>query len=202
MEKILDGKRVAILATDGFEQSELFQPLRALKGAGAEVDIISLKKGKIQAWDKKDWGKTIEVTDTTENADPTDYDALMLPGGVMNPDRLRADKKAVDFVRSFVSEHKPIAAICHAPWTLIEADAVKDKKLTSWPSLRKDLENAGATWVDEEVIVDHGLVTSRKPEDLSVFMKKMIEEFAEGIHEDELVRAAGEGMIDKRGMQN
>lgn len=198
MEKRLEGKRIAILAADGFEQSELFQPLRALKGAGAEVDIISLKKGKIQAWDKKSWGKTIDVTDTADSADPTDYDALMLPGGVMNPDKLRADKKAVDFVRSFVSENKPIAAICHAPWTLIEADAVKDKKMTSWPSLRKDLENAGATWIDEEVIVDQGLVTSRKPEDLSAFMKKMIEEFAEGIHEDELLRASGEGMIDKR----
>jgi len=198
MEKVLEGKRVAILATDGFEQSELFEPLRALKGAGAEVDIISLKKGKIQAWDKKDWGKSINVSDTADSADPTDYDALMLPGGVMNPDRLRSDKRAVDFVRSFVSERKPIAAICHGPWLLIEADAVKNKKMTSWPSLRKDLENAGATWLDKEVIVDHGLVTSRKPEDLTEFMKKMIEEFAEGVHDDELVRASGEGMIDKQ----
>ena len=198
MEKVLDGKRVAILATDGFEQSELFQPLKALKSAGAEVDIISLKRGKIKAWDKKDWGKTIEVTYTTDEADPTDYDAIMLPGGVMNPDKLRADKNAVAFVRSFAGEHKPVAAICHAPWTLIEADLVRNKKITSWPSLRKDLENAGATWVDEQVVVDFGLVTSRNPDDLPAFISKMIEEFAEGVHDDQIGRAAGEGMINRQ----
>lgn len=199
MEKALEGKRVAVLAADGFEQSELFQPLRALKGAGAEVDVVSIKKGKIKAWDKTNWGKTVDVTITLADADPTDYDALMLPGGVMSPDKLRTEKSAIAFVRSFVDEHKPIAAICHGPWTLIDADAVKDKKVTSWPSLKKDLENAGAQWIDQEVIVDRGLVTSRKPEDLSAFTQKMIEEFAEGQHIDHPIdRATGEGMPDIR----
>jgi protease I len=202
MEKILDGKRIAVLATDGFEQSELFLPLRALKKAGAEVDIVSLKKGKIRSWDKKDWGKTIDVDATTDNADPTDYDGLLLPGGVMNPDSLRANPKAVEFVKSFVTEHKPIAAICHGPWTLIEAGAVKDRRMTSWPSLKTDLENAGAMWIDQEVIVDRGLVTSRKPEDLNAFTEKMIEEFGEGVQMDDQSRASGEGMPEPRRIYN
>jgi protease I len=198
MEKLLDGKRIAMLATDGFEQSELFEPLRALKRAGAEVDIISLKKGKIKAWDKKQWGKTIDVTRTTQEADPTDYDGLVLPGGVMSPDLLRADQTAVSFVKSFIHEKKPIAAICHGPWTLIEAGGVSDRKMTSWPSLKTDLQNAGATWVDQEVMVDQGLVTSRSPQDLPAFTRKMIEEFQEGIHLDEGSRATTEGMPEPR----
>ncbi len=194
MEKVLDGRRIAMLATDGFEQSELFEPLRALKRAGAEVDIVSLKKGKIKGWDKKAWGKTIEVTRTTQEADPTDYDGLVLPGGVMNPDKLRADVTAVSFVKSFVQEKKPIAAICHGPWTLIEAGGVVNRKMTSWPSLKTDLQNAGATWVDQEVIVDRGLVTSRKPEDLAAFTQKMIEEFKETSQMDGTSRASIEEM--------
>lgn len=194
MEKELDGKRIAVLATDGFEQSELFEPLRALKRAGAEVDIVSLKKGKIKAWDKKDWGKSIDVTWSIGETDPTDYDGLVLPGGVMSPDKLRADETAVSFVKSFIREKKPIAAICHGPWTLIEAGGVNNRIMTSWPSLKTDLQNAGATWVDQEVIVDNGLVTSRRPEDLAAFTQKMIEEFKEGVHVDEGIRATSEGM--------
>ena len=182
MNKKLDGIRVAILAADGFEQSELFEPKKALEEAGAKVSIVSLEAGKIKGWNHKEWGDSVAVDLTVTEANADDFDALQLPGGVMNPDKLRMSKEAVDFVKSFFDAGKPVAAICHAPWTLIEADVVGGRTVTSWASLRTDLENAGAKWVDREVIVDNGLVTSRKPDDLPAFNKKMIEEFAEGIH--------------------
>lgn len=182
MNNKLDGLKVAILATDGFEQSELFEPKKALEEAGAEVKIISLKSGEIKGWNKKDWGKSIAVDQTVGEANADEFDALQLPGGVMNPDKLRMDDKAVNFVKSFFTAGKPVAAICHAPWTLVEAGVVKGRTVTSWKSVKTDLENAGAKWVDEEVVTDNGLVTSRKPADIPAFNKKMIEEFAEGIH--------------------
>lgn len=179
----LSGRKVAILATDGFEQSELFEPKKALEEAGAEVKIVSPKDGEIRGWSEGDWGKKCKVDLSLEDAEAADFDALMLPGGVMNPDKLRMNEKAVEFVKGFTQTGKPIAAICHAPWTLIETGYVKDKTMTSWPALRTDLSNAGANWVDQEVVVDQGLVTSRKPDDLPAFNRKMIEEFAEGIHD-------------------
>lgn len=179
MQQLKD-KKVAVLATDGFEQSELEQPVAALKEAGAQVEIISLKSGSIKGWDEKDWGKEIAVDKTVDSADADSYDALVLPGGVMNPDTLRTNKDAVSFVKSFMDEGKPVAAICHGPWTLVEAGVLKGRTVTSWPSLKTDIENAGGTWVDEEVVTDNGLVTSRKPADLPAFCKKMIEEIAEG----------------------
>ena len=182
MDKKLDGVKVAILATDGFEQSELFEPKKALEEAGAEVSIVSLKSGEIKGWNHTDWGNSIEVDLTLDQAKAEDFDALQLPGGVMNPDKLRMDEKAVAFIKSFFDADKPVGAICHAPWTLIEADVVRGRKVTSWASLRTDLENAGAEWVDEEVVVDKGLITSRKPDDIPAFNKKIIEEFAEGVH--------------------
>jgi protease I len=178
----LDGCRVAVLATDGFEQSELFEPKQALVEAGADVEIVSIKNGEIKAWKDKNWGEMLAVDREVYGADPDDYDALMLPGGVINPDTLRMDQDAVRFVKSFLESGKPIAAICHGPQMLIETRAIQGRTLTSWPSLRTDLENAGATWVDEEVVTDHGLVTSRKPDDIPAFIRKMIEEFAEGKH--------------------
>lgn len=183
MEKKLEGCKVAILATDGFEQSELMEPRKALESAGAQVQIISLKSGSIKAWNHQDWGESVEVDLTVHAANDADFDALVLPGGVMSPDKLRANERAVQFVKGFVQAGKPIAAICHGPWTLIEAGAVQGRQMTSWPSLKSDLINAGATWVDETVVTDNGLVTSRKPEDLPAFCEKMIEEFAEGRHE-------------------
>jgi protease I len=182
MAEKLKGKRVAILATDGFEQSELTVPQKALSEAGATAEIISLKSGKIQGMQHHDKGQKVAVDHTLAEVNPGDYHALVLPGGVANPDALRTDPKAVEFVRSFATTGKPIAAICHGPWTLIEADAVKGRHMTSWPSLKTDLKNAGAEWSDEEVVVDNGLVTSRKPDDLPAFCRKMIEEFAEGKH--------------------
>jgi protease I len=178
----LNSKRIAILATDGFEQSELFEPKKALEDAGAEVKIISLRSGEIKAWNKTDWGKTIAVDQTVEEADSEEFDALVLPGGVMNPDKLRANREAVDFVRSFGDAGKVVAAICHGPWTLIEAGMVRGKTMTSWPSLKTDLENAGAEWVDQECVTDMGLITSRKPDDLPAFNQKIIEEILEGRH--------------------
>ncbi len=182
MDKKLDGVKVAILATDGFEQSELFEPKKALEEAGAEISIVSLKSGEIKGWNHTDWGNSIEVDLTIDEASADNFDALQLPGGVMNPDKLRMDKKAVAFIKAFFDAGKPVGAICHAPWTLIEADVVSGRKMTSWASLRTDLENAGAEWVDEEVVVDNGLITSRKPDDIPAFNKKIIEEFAEGVH--------------------
>lgn len=182
MSKKLEGKKVAILAADGFEQAELFEPKKALEEAGAEVSIVSLKSGEIKGWDETDWGESIAVDVSLDETIPETYDALVLPGGVMNPDKLRTEEKAINFVKSFFDAGKPVGAICHAPWTLINAGVVKGKKLTSWASLQKDLENAGAEWMDMEVIVDNGLVTSRKPDDLPAFNNKLIEEIAEGIH--------------------
>jgi len=178
----LTGKKVAILATDGFEQSELLDPKRALEEAGAETFVVSIKAGDIKGWKDKDWGKSVHVDLTVGSADAADYDALVLPGGVMNPDMLRIDEKAVAFVRSFFVQHKPVGAICHGGWTLINAGVVDGRTVTSWPSLRKDLENAGAHWVDQEVVCEQGLVTSRKPDDLPAFNAKLIEEIAEGPH--------------------
>jgi protease I len=178
----LRGKRVAALVENGFEQSELLKPKRALEQAGATVDVVSPVTGQVKGWEHTDWGQTVPVDRPLDQARADDYDALLLPGGVMNPDKLRINPKAIEFVRSFVTAQKPIAAICHAPWTLIEAGAVRGRTVTSWPSLRADLANAGARWVDQEVVVDNGLVTSRKPDDIPAFNRKMIEEFAEGRH--------------------
>lgn len=183
MSKTLEGKKVAILATDGFEQAELFDPKKALEEAGAEVSVVSLKSGEIKGWDETDWGKSIAVDATLDETIPETYDALVLPGGVINPDKLRIDEKAVSFVKAFFDAGKPVGAICHAPWTLINAGVVKGKKITSWASLQKDLENAGAEWMDMEVVVDNGLVTSRNPDDLPAFNKKLIEEIGEGVHD-------------------
>ncbi|MEA9357679.1 type 1 glutamine amidotransferase domain-containing protein [Bacteriovorax sp. PP10] len=174
----LDNKRIAILATDGFEESELFEPKKALEDAGAKVNIISLKSGDIKAWKKTDWGKSIHVDAVVGDANQMQFDALMIPGGVMNPDKLRNDKKAVDFVKSFVSAGKPIASICHGPQVLIETGMTKGKTMTSWSSLKTDLTNSGANWVDREVVVDDNLITSRSPDDIPAFNKKMIEGFA------------------------
>jgi protease I len=182
MAQKLSGKRVAILATDGFEQSELTEPMKALQEAGAKAEIVSPKSGQIQGWKHFDKADFFKVDRTVDQASPDDYDALMLPGGVANPDQLRLNEKAIRFIKAFVDAKKPIAAICHGPWTLIDAGAVRGRKMTSWPSLKTDLRNAGAEWVDQEVVTDQGLVTSRKPDDLPAFNRKMIEEFAEGPH--------------------
>jgi protease I len=179
----LDGKRIAFLATDGVEQIELTEPLKAVKAEGADVDLISLKKGDFQGFEHLDKGDTFTADKAASDANADDYDGLVLPGGVANPDFLRADKDAVRFVRSFIEAKKPVGAICHGPWTLVEADVIKGRTLTSWPSLQTDIRNAGATWVDEEVHVDAGLVTSRKPDDLNAFCAKVVEEIAEGRHE-------------------
>jgi protease I len=178
----LEGKRVAVLVANGFEQVEMTDPRKALDEAGAETDLISPEKGKVKGWQHTRWGDEFDVEVALDEADASAYDALLLPGGVMNPDKLRMNETAVRFVKAFVDSRKPIAAICHGPWTLIEAGGVKGRQVTSWPSLRTDLKNAGANWVDREVIVDGGLVTSRKPDDIPAFNRKMIEEFQEGRH--------------------
>jgi protease I len=180
MNQPLEGKRIAILATDGFEQSELLQPRRALDAAGATTDVVSPKSGSIKGWNEKNWGEVVEVDVLLKRAKPEDYDGLLLPGGVMNPDQLRQDPAAVEFVRRFFEAGKPVAAICHGPQLLIEAGVVHDRKLTSFSSVKTDLQNAGAEWVDAAVVVDQGLVTSRKPDDIPRFNEKMIEEFAGG----------------------
>jgi protease I len=182
MEELLQGKRVAILATDGFEQAELLEPRKALEEQGATTQVVSLKKGKIRGWDHKDWSKEIPVDLDVNSANAGDFDALLIPGGVMNPDKLRTNKRAVAFVREFFAEGKPVAAICHGPWMLVEAGAVGGRTVTSWPSLQTDIRNAGGSWVDQEVVVDEGIVTSRKPADIPAFNRKMIEEFAEERH--------------------
>jgi protease I len=179
----LNGKKVAILVEDGFEQIELTSPKQALEQAGATTHIISPKRDKVKGWDETNWGQEFPVDASIEQANANNYDALLLPGGVMNPDKLRINKSAVQFVRSFFDQGKPVAAICHGPWPLIEANVVKGRKMTSYPSLQSDLKNAGANWVDQEVVVDQGLVTSRNPDDLPAFNRKMIEEVAEGQHE-------------------
>jgi protease I len=183
MAQSLQGKKVAILTANGFEQAELLEPRKALTDAGAQTQVISPEKTQVKGWNKTDWGDQVRVDVSLDSANPSDYDALLLPGGVMNADKLRTNPKAVQFVRAFAQAGKPIAAICHAPWTLIEAGGVKGRKMTSYPSLQSDLRNAGANWVDQEVVVDHGLVTSRNVPDIPAFNRKMIEEIGEGRHE-------------------
>lgn len=178
----LEGKKVAILVEQGFEQVELTEPRKALEEAGATTHLVSPRSGSVRGWNHTDWGDSVDVDVDLADADANAYDALLLPGGVMNPDKLRTSEKAVDFVRSFFQQKKPVAAICHAPWMLIEAGVAEGRKLTSWPSLRTDLENAGARWENSEVVVDNGLVTSRKPDDIPAFNRKLVEEVAEGRH--------------------
>jgi protease I len=180
--KTLENKKVAILVENGFEQVELTSPRKALDEQGALTHIISPQKGEVKAWDETDWGDKFKVDVPLSSASADDYDALVLPGGVMNPDYLRVNSQAIAFIKSFFEAGKPVAAICHGPWTLAEANVIRGRKLTSFPSIKTDLINAGANWVDEEVVTDHGLVTSRKPDDLPAFNKKLIEEIKEGIH--------------------
>lgn len=182
MGKRLEGKKVAILVADGFEQVELTAPKEALEAAGATTEIVSPAKGEVQGWNHDEKGDVFSVDMPLDRARSDDYDALLLPGGVRNPDQLRQLTRALEFVDGFFVTGKPVAAICHAPWTLIEAGVVDGRKITSWPSLKTDLRNAGAEWVDREVVVDHGLVSSRKPADIPAFNRKMIEEFANGQH--------------------
>jgi protease I len=182
MAKDLTGKKVAILVDEGYEQVELVKPRKALDKAGAQTHVVSPQEGEVRGWNMKKWGKYVAVDVSLDAADPEAYDALLLPGGVMNPDRLRINPKAIEFVKHFFEANKPVAAICHAPWTLVEADVIKGRTLTSWPSLRTDIRNAGGNWVDEEVVNDMGLVTSRKPDDIRAFNKKMIDEIAESEH--------------------
>lgn len=186
----LDGKRVAILATDGVEQEELEAPRRALDEAGAKTTLVSAESGSIKAWQHDKWGDEFGVDLVLDNARVDDFDALMLPGGVMNPDTLRQNERAVSFVREFFESGKPVAAICHAPWLLVEAGVVKNRTLTSWPSLATDIRNAGGNWEDREVVTDEGLVTSRKPADIPAFNRKMIEEIAEGVHDRSMTGTA------------
>jgi protease I len=180
MASSLNGKKIAILATDGFEQSELMQPRQALEEAGAHTEVISPNSGKIKGWDHKDWGESVKVDKTLDNVNAEEYDGLLLPGGVINPDHLRMDPRAVNFVKQFVSSGKTVGAICHGPWTLLEAGALKGKTVTSWPSLKTDLKNAGANWVDKEVVTDGQFITSRKPDDIPAFNKAVIESVAHG----------------------
>jgi protease I len=175
MASNLNGKRIAILATDGVEQVELTEPRKALDAAGAKTELISPKPDQIKGWKFKEWGDSLKVDKTVDQARPQDYDALVLPGGVMNPDHLRMDEGAVDFVRQFVSTGRPVAAICHGPWMLIEAGALTGRTVTSWPSLKSDLRNAGANWVDGEVVSDGQFITSRKPDDIPAFSRTIIE---------------------------
>ena len=178
----LKGKRVAALVANGFEQVELTEPKKALEGAGATVQVVSPETDRVRGWNHTEWGSDVQVDRPLDQARADDYDALLLPGGVMNPDRLRMNPKAVQFVKQFFEGGKPIAVICHGPWTLVDAGVVRGVKMTSYPSVRTDLVNAGADWVDQEVVVDRGVVSSRKPDDIPAFNRKMIEEFAEGQH--------------------
>src|SRR3954451_11831402 len=181
-EKKLTGKKVAILAADMFERVELEEPRKALEEAGTQTEVISIHDGEIKGFDHFDPANEVKVDKTVEEASPEEYDALLIPGGVGNPDQLRGDENAVNFVREFARSKKPMAVICHGPWVLIDAGVARGRTLTSWPTLATDLRNAGANWVDKEVVVDDGIVTSRKPDDIPAFNKKMIEEFAEGKH--------------------
>ncbi|HXV15149.1 MAG TPA: type 1 glutamine amidotransferase domain-containing protein [Gemmatimonadaceae bacterium] len=194
----LRGKRVAILATDGVEQVELIEPRKALIEAGATTVIVSPKAQSIQGYQHDQKGDEIAVDQSLDSARESEFDALLLPGGVMNPDQLRQDKKAVDFVRHFFEAGKPVAAICHGPWMLVEAGVLQGRTLTSWPSLKTDIRNAGGDWVDRQVITDEGLVTSRKPEDIPAFNAKMIEEFAEGVHEGQRASVRKERTTESR----
>jgi protease I len=182
MDAKLSGKKVAILVADGFEQDEMTEPREALQEAGAQTFLVSPAQGQVKGWQHTEWGDPFPVDVPLDSADANSYDALLLPGGVMNPDKLRMIPKAVQFVKAFFDAGKPVAAICHGPWTLVEANVVRGRTLTSWPSLQTDIRNAGGQWVDRQVVTDHGLVTSRKPDDLPAFNQKMIEEFAEGRH--------------------
>ena len=183
MSSELRGKKIAFLATDGFEQVELTEPRKALNNMGATTIVIAPKNGEIKGWNKKDWGQPVKVDLQLANANPHDFDALVLPGGVMNPDHLRTDPAAVNFVRQFVSTGRPVAAICHGPWTLVEADALRGKTVTSWPSLKTDIKNAGATWVDQAVVTYGQFIFSRKPDDIPAFNKALIEAVLHGIPE-------------------
>ena len=195
----LSGKRIAFLATDGVEQVELTDPWQAVKDAGATPELISLKSGKIQGWNHDKKGKKFKVDKLVHETSAEDYDGLVLPGGVMNPDTLRMYDEAVDFVRDFFKQEKPVASICHGPWMLVEADVVDGRRLTSWPSVKTDIRNAGGNWVDEEVVVDNGLVTSRKPDDLPAFCAKAVEEFAEGRHATQQVGVGAGAAENDRG---
>ena len=181
-EQKLKGKKVAILAADMFERVELEQPRKALEDAGAHTEVVSIHSGEIQGFDHFDPANKIKVDKTVEEVSPDDYDALLIPGGVGNPDQLRGDENAVNFVRDFAQAKKPMAVICHGPWMLVESGVVRGRRVTSWPTLQTDIRNAGGEWVDKEVVVDEGIVTSRKPDDIPAFNKKMIEEFCEGVH--------------------
>ncbi len=194
----LDGKKVAIVVTDGFEQVELTGPKEALEAEGAETFIVSPKADQVKGWKHTEWGDTFDVDVEVKEADADDYDALLLPGGQMNPDKLRLEPEVVSFVKKFFDASKPVGAICHGPWLLIDAGVAKGRRVTSWPSIRIDLRNAGADVVDEEVVVDKGLVTSRKPEDIPAFSKKLVEEIAEGLH-DEAHRAARRAQRSRAG---
>jgi protease I len=186
----LQGKRIAFLmANEGVEQVEYFEPRKAVEEAGADVDVISTETGHVQGFDHLDRGETWDVDKTTSEANASNYDGVVLPGGVPNPDRLRTDKDAVRFLREFFAAGKPAGVICHAPWMLVEADLVDGREITSWPSLQTDIRNAGGNWVDKEVVVDSGLVTSRKPDDLPAFCSKIVEEFAEGVHAEQAEKA-------------
>jgi protease I len=178
--EILQGKKIAILVTDGFEHFELLEPRKALDEAGAKTQVLSPSTNKVRSWNHKDWGNEVPIDVPLDSANPESFDALLLPGGVMNPDRLRMNPKAVDFAKKFADTGKPIAAICHGPWTLIETGTMRGRTVTSWPSLKTDLKNAGAHWVDKEVVNDNRLVTSRKPDDLPAFNRELIRLFAEG----------------------
>ena len=191
MPNRLEGKKVAFLATDGVEQVELTEPWKAVEQEGGTPELVSLESGEIQGFEHLDKGRTFPVDRTVSDANADDYDGLVLPGGVANPDFLRADEDAVSFTRAFFEAGKPVAAICHGPWTLVEADVVRGRTLTSWPSVRTDIVNAGGEWVDEEVHVDAGLVTSRKPDDLPAFCDKLVEEICEGRHDEQALQAAG-----------
>ncbi|MEO8289128.1 MAG: type 1 glutamine amidotransferase domain-containing protein [Chloroflexota bacterium] len=197
MANKLEGKKVAIVVANGFEQVEMTEPKRALEEAGAQTSIISPEQGKVKGWQHTVWGDEFPVDVPLQSARPEEYDALLLPGGVMNPDHLRMNPQAVQFIKAFVDSNKPIASICHGPWTLIEAGAVKGRTMTSYPSIKTDLKNAGANWVDQEVVTDNGLVTSRNPDDIPAFNRKMVEEFSEGRHDARRAgQYAGSGSTD------
>jgi deglycase len=189
----LKGKKVAFLATHGVEQVELTEPWKAVEEEGGQPELISLEEGEIQGFEHLDKGDTFKVDKAVADANASDYDGLVQPGGVANPDFLRLSEDAVRFTREFFEAGKPVASICHGPWTLVEADVLRDRTVTSWPSLRTDIENAGGNWVDEEVHVDAGLVTSRKPDDLPAFCDKLVEEICEGVHEQQAQQTAGAG---------
>ena len=190
MANELQGKRIAFLAADGVEQVELTEPWKAVQEAGGEPELLSIESGEVQGFNHLDRGDTFPVDREVARADAADYDGLVLPGGVANPDFLRGDENAVRFVREFFEQGKPVGAICHGSWTIVEAGVVRDRTITSWPTLRTDIRNAGGNWVDEEVVVDAGLVSSRKPDDLPAFCAKIVEEFAEGEHSEQAEKTA------------